>query len=118
MMPRRSDDAPREQTHLSWRNAGKRRSSALRHLGGGGVLAGLVAAVLAVTPAMAENAPKAEQSTRPGAPTAADGMTAARISPYAVANRQHAQAAKGGPASVSPLMNRRPHKASSQLQRH
>jgi len=118
MMAGQSTDALQVQAHLSHRNTGKRRCSVLHRLGGGGALAGLVAAVLAVAPAMAENAPKAEQSARPGAPTATNGTTAARISPYATANRQQAQAAKGGPASVSPLMNRRPHKPAGQSQRH
>jgi len=63
----------------------------------GMALAGIVAGSLLLMPMLADAAPRRSKLARPATPAAAASAaaTAPRVSPYAIAARQHAQAASG-----------------------
>ena len=75
----------------------------------GMALAGIVAGSLLLMPMLADAAPRGKLA-RPAAPPAAASAaaTAPRVSPYAIAARQHAQAASGSAnaLAVSPTTRR------------
>ena len=76
----------------------------------GMALAGIVAGSLLLMPMLADAAPRRGKLARPVAPATATSAaaTAPRVSPYAIAARQHAQATSGSAnaLAVSPTTRR------------
>lgn len=82
--------------------------------------AGLLAGAASMLPAHAASAGQGTDTSAKPTTTAASGAAASarKVSPYAVANRQHAQSAGAGHVPASPQTMRRSHrKAGHQVKR-